>query len=93
MESNLGATVVGLVAGYLVLAWVARRVALDMRRQGRRGWIYGLLVLLLPLLGLAVWLAMRDWRFAARGGRPAAGTLRGDGGDADTRGGSGARTG
>jgi hypothetical protein len=49
----------GVVAGIcicvVVLAWLARRAALDVDAGGGPGWLVGFLVLAVPPLGLAAW--------------------------------------
>ena len=48
--------------GVPLVCWLAVRVARDMDARGDAGWRYGLLVLCLPPIGLAAWLAARTRR-------------------------------
>jgi hypothetical protein len=51
-----------LFFGVPLVCTLAVRVARDMDARGEAGWRYGLLVLCLPPVGLAVWLATRTRR-------------------------------
>jgi hypothetical protein len=48
--------------GVPLACWLAVRAARDMDARGDAGWRYGLLVLILPPIGLIVWLAARSRR-------------------------------
>jgi hypothetical protein len=48
--------------GVPLVCWLAVRAARDMDARGETGWRYGLLVLILPPIGLAAWLAARARR-------------------------------
>lgn len=45
--------------GVPVVCWLAVRAARDVDARGGTGWRYGLLVLCLPPIGVAAWLAER----------------------------------
>ncbi|MEW6476858.1 MAG: hypothetical protein AB1679_31765 [Actinomycetota bacterium] len=48
--------------GVPLACWLAVRAARDMDARGETGWRYGLLVLILPPVGVIVWLAARARR-------------------------------
>ena len=49
------------IIGYVIgVSWLARHVALDMDARGKPGGLYGMTTLLLPPLGLGLWLMDRD---------------------------------
>lgn len=52
----------GLTGAYvllLALIWVPVRLAQDMRRRGRTGWLYAVAYLGLPPVGVLAWLVDR----------------------------------
>ena len=51
-----------LFFGVPLVCMLAVRVARDMDARGEAGWRYGLLVLCLPPVGLAAWVAARGRR-------------------------------
>lgn len=51
--------ILGISAYVVVLAWLARKAALDMDERGWPGWIFGILVMFVPPLGLFAWLWFR----------------------------------
>jgi hypothetical protein len=69
------ATVFAIVVYVVCAAWLSRYVALDVDARGKAGWAYGLMTLLVPPIGLAVWLLDRnrppireEWRPRTGGG-------------------------
>lgn len=56
---------VGFAVGFPLLGLLARFVAVDLDRRGQAGWIFGLLVMVTPPVGLPMWLIAR-WRDRTR---------------------------
>ena len=54
------ATFLAIIVWVVSAAWFSRYVALDMDRRGKAGWSYGLLTLVIPPLGAALWLLDRE---------------------------------
>jgi hypothetical protein len=54
------ATLFGIVGYVLTVAWVSRRIALDMDARGKSGWVYGVMTLFVPPLGIGIWLLDRN---------------------------------
>jgi hypothetical protein len=71
-------TFFGIIAYVLVVAWLSRRIALDMDRHGKAGWAYGMMTFFIPPLGFALWLWDRNRPATHREWRPELGSV-GDG--------------
>jgi hypothetical protein len=71
---NDGWIFLGIILYVGIGAWASRRVALDMDARGKAGWAYGMATLLLPPLGLALWLLDRDRPPVRSGWKPELGT-------------------
>lgn len=52
-------TVLAICVFVVALAWASRKAALDMDERGWPGWIFGILVLVVPPLGMLLWLGLR----------------------------------
>jgi len=49
-----------LVVPVVALLGLAVWAALDMRRRAQPGWLWGLLIFFAPVLGVLLWLALRN---------------------------------
>lgn len=68
-------TFFAIIAYVLVVAWLSRRIALDMDSRGKAGWAYGLMTFMIPPLGLALWMLDRHRVATHREWRPELGSV------------------
>jgi high-affinity Fe2+/Pb2+ permease len=63
MDAMLPSVTDQIITGLLLLVVVLLAVLAfwDMRRRGQRGWPYGVLTLLAPPIGIAVWIIQATW--------------------------------
>lgn len=65
----------GIFVWVLGAAWLSRHVALDMDARGKAGWMYGLVTLIVPPVGAALWLIDRNRPAVRTEFRPEPGSL------------------